>query len=104
MFYGFWWSLLAYWVTKQNFYSKTKLRTQVGPCLMTCLPLAPPKMDDGYDEIQDMLIEVNLRIKDEPKPTFISVSMLDKLYKELIVPLHAYKSYFALYYHEIHGL
>jgi hypothetical protein len=51
-----------------------------------------------------MLIEVNLRIKDEPKPTFISVSMLDKLYKELIVPLHAYKSYFALYYHEIHGL
>jgi hypothetical protein len=71
---------------------------------MTCLPLAPPKMDDGYAEIQDMLIEVNLRIENEPKPTFTSVSMLDKLYKELIVLLHAYKGYFALYYHEIHGL
>jgi len=91
------------WQNK-TFIVKPKIRTQIGPYLMTCLLLAPPKMDDGYDEIQDMLIEVNLRIKDEPKPTFISVSMLDKLYKELIVPLHAYKSYFALYYHEIHGL
>lgn len=83
---------------------KTKLRTQIGPYVMTCLPLAPPKMDDGYDEIQDMLIEVNLRIEDEFKPAFISASMLDKLYKELIALLHAYKGYFALYYHEIHGL
>ena len=51
-----------------------------------------------------MLIEFNLGIKYECRPTFIRASRLEKLCKELIALQHTYKYCFAWNYDEMFGL
>lgn len=43
---------------------------------MISFSLRQPKVDDEDVEVQNMLIKVSLEMKEKPKPTFISASMI----------------------------
>ena len=65
---------------------------------------ASPRLDEGPTEVQDPLIEVNLRIDTEPKPVYISGKLATEEQERMIELLHKFKDCFAWTYEELTSL
>ncbi|CAL9018939.1 unnamed protein product [Prunus brigantina] len=68
------------------------------------LEMALAEMEDDYPEVQDPLLEINVRTEAEPRPLFVSQLLNLELPAEIIGLLHEYKDCFAWDYHEMPGL
>ncbi|GKV01312.1 hypothetical protein SLEP1_g13873 [Rubroshorea leprosula] len=65
------------------------------------LDLAPDKLDDLKDEVQDPLEEINLGSESEPKVTFINGSLESQTRDQIVKLLHEFKDCFAWDYSEM---
>ncbi|CAL2238303.1 unnamed protein product [Prunus armeniaca] len=61
-------------------------------------------MEDDYPEVQDPLLEINVRTEPEPRPLFVSQLLNPEFATEIIGLLREYKDCFAWDYHEMPGL
>ncbi|CAL8084334.1 unnamed protein product [Prunus armeniaca] len=60
--------------------------------------------DQEEKKVEDPLQEINFRIEEDPRPTFISALLKEPLKSELIALLKEFRDCFAWHYHEMPGL
>ena len=61
----------------------------------------PIRMDDIKEEVQDPLVEVNLRTKEDPRVTFVSGHLGPDQFNKMTIILKKYKDCFAWDYLEL---
>ena len=65
---------------------------------------APPRLQDDQHKVQEPLEKINLGTKKEPRITYVSSLLKEKVKKELDALLKEFKDYFTWVYIEMPGL
>jgi hypothetical protein len=65
---------------------------------------APRELEEGGQNTIDDLVEINLGAEENPRPTYISASLLPERQEQLKTLLREYVDCFAWNYHEMPGL